>query len=79
MYNQNRKSKIKIEMKKHRALTGAWFKNVPLRSSCSEEINEFQPIANCQIQNVERAGTFDAKIIRKIILNLKRKTEKKSK
>ena len=58
-------------MKNHSALIGTWFKHVPLGAFCSEEINDFQPIANCQIQNVERAGTFDAKIIRKIILNLK--------
>ena len=60
---QNEKSKMKIERKKHRALIGTWFKHVPHRFFSSEEINDFQPITNCQIQKVERPGTNDAKFI----------------
>ena len=50
-------------MKNHRAMIGAWSKDVPLRFFCCEEIKDFQPIANFQIQNVEGPGTTDAKIL----------------
>ena len=44
-------------------MIGAWSKDVPLRFFCCEEIKDFQPIANFQIQNVEGPGTTDAKIL----------------
>ena len=47
---QNRKSEVQIEMKKHRALIGARLKHVPsVFFVPRKEINDFQPIANCQI------------------------------
>ena len=56
-------------MKNHRALIGAWFKRFPVLFFCSEEINDFQPVANCRIQNVTKPGTIDAKIILRSMRN----------
>ena len=47
---QNRKSKMKIEMKKNRALIGGWFKHVPLRFLGSEKIHDLQPYRRCNSQ-----------------------------
>ena len=53
MSKQNRKSKMEIEMKKNRALIGAWFKHVPLRFLGSEEIHDLHPIAKIKKLSAE--------------------------
>ena len=57
---QNRKSKMKIEMKKNRALIGGWFKHVPLRFLGSEKIHDQQPIAK-----IKKLGAENRKANRK--------------
>ena len=55
---QNRKSKMKVEMKKHRAVMGAWFKHVPVRFFCSVEIDDFQPLA-CGLYSISAQNGYE--------------------